>query len=193
MSKISNNTMAAIFGLVVSILIVFCGVATYVKYHNIGVTYEQRIKAVYDDNRVVLNSYTTKVQEVAQVPDIYKNDLKEIVEGTFQGRYGENGSKAVFQMIQEQNLSLDPSMYRQIQQVMESGRNEFKTSQKQLVDVTNNYEASLNYAWSGLWLKITGFPKINLADYKVIVTDDVNNKFVSGKDEVIKLGGKDGE
>ena len=72
---------------------------------------------------------------------------------------------------------------------MESGRNEFKTSQQQLVDVTQNYQASLDYAWSGFWLGVAGYPKINMADYKILVTDDVDNKFKSGKDEVIQLGG----
>lgn len=184
--KISGKIVVAIVVGLLSVALVACGL-TYVKYKNIGVNYEQQVKAVYDDNKVTLNSYTTKVQEVAQVPDMYKKDLQDVIKGTFEGRYGENGSQAVFQMIQESNMNLDPKMYQQIQQVMESGRNEFKTSQKQLIDVTRNYEASLNYVWSGFWLNLAGYPKINLNDYRIIVTDDVDQKMKSGKDSVIKL------
>lgn len=167
-------------------LVAFLGI-NYFSYYNQGVTMERQVKAVYESNKVVLNTYTTKVQEVAQVPDMYKNDLNEVIKGTFEGRYGKDGSKAVFQFISEQNLQLDPTMYQQIQQVMESGRNDFKVEQQKLVDVTANYQASLDYAWSGFWLRLAGYPKINLADYKILVTDEVDQKFKSGKDEVIKL------
>lgn len=159
----------------------------YIKYHNIGVQYEQRLKGVWSENTVVLNTYTTKVQEVAQVPGMYKEDLSSVIKDTFSGRYGKDGSKAVVQFIQEQNMNLDPSMYRQIQQVMEAGRNEFQTSQKMLIDVKMNYEAQLGYFWSGLWLGFAGYPKVNLDDYKILKTADVEAKMESGVDSVIKL------
>lgn len=170
-----------------ALMVALGSVGTYFTYYNQGVRYEQTIKMVHQDNKVILNSYTTKVQEVAQVPAIYKADLQDVIKGTFEGRYGEDGSQAVFQMIQEQNLNLDPTLYRQIQQVMESGRNDFKTSQQKLVDVTNNYEVAQGLAWSGFWLRLAGYPKINMNDYKILTTDSVEQKFASGKDEVIKL------
>lgn len=160
---------------------------TYIKYANLGASYETRLEAVWDENKVTLNNYTTKVQEIAQVPDMYKNDLKEVIKETFQGRYGQDGSKAVFQFIKEQNMSLDPGMYRQIQQVMESGRNEFATSQRQLIDVKRSYDLALKSVWSGLWLGIAGYPKVDLAKYKIITLESVEQKFETGKDSVIKL------
>lgn len=160
---------------------------TYISYHNTGAQYETKLEATWQENKVVLNTYTTKVQEVAQVPAMHKKDLQEIVKQTFEGRYGKDGSKAVFQFITENNLNLDPQLYRQIQQVMESGRNDFQTSQKSLIDVKRSYETQLNMFWSGLWLKVAGYPKINLNKYKIVVLDDVNTKFESGKDSVIKL------
>lgn len=179
------KALAIVFGVLLAV-IGFVGV-NYVKYHNLGVTMERQVKSTFDNNKVVLNTYTTKVQEVAQVPGMYKDDLNEVIKNTFSGRYGADGSKAVVQFMQEQNLNLDPTMYRQIQQVMESGRNDFKTSQQQLIDVTQNYQAQLDYVWSGFWLGVAGYPKINMADYKVMVTDDVDTKFKTGRDEVVKL------
>jgi hypothetical protein len=162
-------------------------VGMYVTYANKGVQFETRLNATYDENKVVLNNYTTKVQEIAQVPDMFKNDLEDVIEATFQGRYGENGSQAVFQWIQEQNMSLDPMLYRQIQQVMEAGRNEFAASQKQLIDVKRNYEAALSYVWSGFWLDIAGYPKVDLDDFKIVTLGDVDQKFESGTDSVNQL------
>lgn len=178
-----------ILGVIVAtvVLLTLMLFGTYVKYHNVGVQYEQKLEATWQENKVVLNTYTTKVQEVAQVPSMYKDDLTEIVEATFQGRYGEDGSKAMFQWIQEQNMNLDPQLYRQIQQVMESGRNDFQTSQKTLVDVKRSYETQLNMFWSGMWLDFAGYPKADLSKYKIVVVKDVDTKFDSGEDSVIKL------
>lgn len=64
--------MNKVLGIVLSLVVVL-GVALgsqYFKYYNLGVTYERQVKTVHENNKVVLNSYTTKVQEVAQVPAI---------------------------------------------------------------------------------------------------------------------------
>ena len=98
---IGGIILAVVAALVLATITLF---VTYVKYSNLGVQYESKLNAVWEENQVVLNTYTAKVQETAQVPDMFKNDLREIVEATFQGRYGEDGSKAVFQFIQEQNM-----------------------------------------------------------------------------------------
>lgn len=185
-----NKGSGLVIGLGILAVVVTVGVfmfGTYVKYYNMGVGYEKRLEGVWKENKVVLNSYTTKVQEVAQVPDMFRDDLTKVIEKTFSGRYGEDGSKAVFQFIQEQNMTLDPQLYRQIQQVMESGRNDFQMSQKVLIDVKMNYQAQLNYFWSGMWLSFAGYPKLDLNKYNIITTDDVEAKFNSGKDSVIKL------
>lgn len=171
----------------VMVLVVVGVFGSYVSYHNLGTRSEKQLEAVWLENKVVLNTYTTKVQEVAQVPAMYKSDLQDIVRQTFEGRYGKDGSKAVFQWIQEKNMNLDPQLYRQIQQVMESGRNDFQTSQKSLIDVKRTYETQLEMFWSGLWLGFAGFPKTDLNKYKIVVLEDVDAKFESGKDEVIKL------
>lgn len=175
-------------GIFAVVLLVVVGLfGSYVSYHNLGIQYEAKLEATWQENKVVLNTYTTKVQEVAQVPDMYKEDLQEIVKQTFEGRYGKDGSKAVFQFINENNMNLDPQLYRQIQQVMESGRNDFQTSQKSLVDVKRAYDTQLGMFWSGLWLRLAGFPKSDLSKYKIVVLDQINVKFESGEDSVIKL------
>lgn len=176
---------AIIAGLFVTVLLYLVG--TGIHYHNLGVNYETKLEAVWQENKVTLNTYTTKVQEVAQVPDMYRDDLQKVIQSTFQGRYGADGSKAVFQFIREQNMNLDPAMYRTIQQVMESGRNEFQMSQKVLIDTKAAYERQLKYFWSGLWFRALGYPKVDLSKYKIITLDSVEAKFTSGKDEVIKL------
>ncbi len=161
--------------------------ATWFKYANQGATLENRIVAVYDSNKANMNSYMTKIQEMTQVPAMYKADLQDIVRQTFEGRYGANGSKAVVQFIQEKNLNLDPGMYRQIQQAIEAGRNDFKTAQDQLIDAKRTYQTQLDKPWSGFWLGLAGYPKIDLNKYQIVTLGSVETKFETGRDEVLKL------
>jgi uncharacterized protein (UPF0333 family) len=174
-----------VIGLIVMVTAYLAG--TYIHYHNLGVSYETKLEATWKENKVTLNTYTTKVKEVAQVPDMYRDDLQKVIQSTFEGRYGADGSKAVFQFIREQNMPLDPTLYQKIQQVMESGRNEFQMSQKVLIDTRAAYERQLGYFWSGLWLNIAGYPKVDLEKYKIVTIAEVEQKFETGQDEVIKL------
>ena len=176
-------------GVVLVIILGFVGLtaATYVQYHDQAVQYESKLDADWKSSKLSLSNYTTKVQEIAQVPAMYKKDLQDVVEATFNGRYGNDGSKAVFQFIKEQNMPLDPTMYQKIQQVMESGRNEFKTSQDAVVDTKRSYENQLKKVWSGFWMKLAGYPKVDLDKYKIVVVGGIDEKFESGQDEVIKL------
>ena len=63
------------------------------------------------------------------------------------------------QWITEQNNSLDPILYTKIQQIIESGRNEFQNNQTILIDQCRYYKQDLGYLWSGFWYRITGYPK----------------------------------
>ena len=124
---------------------------------------------------------------MAQIPEIYRDDLKEIISETFQGRYGAEGSKAVFQWIQEENPQVDSSLYKNIQVTIEAGRNEFTVAQTQLLDVKRSYETNLGYLWKGFWLKIAGYPKLDLSKYKPVVATDTAEKFNTGIDYGIQL------
>lgn len=167
---------------------ILIAVMSYIGANNYGVEVESKIKAEYTNNQNILAQYGQKLQEAAQVPDMQRDDFSKVAREAIEARYGAEGSKAMFQWIQEQNPQLDSKVYLKLQQIIESGRDEFKNSQTKLIDVKRSYETNLGYFWRGMWLRIAGFPKINLDDYKVVVTDRAAEAFKSGKEEApIKL------
>src|SRR3989344_9702762 len=87
----------------------------FVGFQNEANRNENGIKAQYDNNRNVYDNGWKKVKEMAQVPELYTEQLKDLYDGTMTGRYGPNGSQALLQFIQEQNPSLDATLFRQIQ------------------------------------------------------------------------------
>ena len=172
----------------VLVLAVIGLVANYISYANYGNQAEVAIKAKYADNENVYANGTQKVVEIAQVPAMYTKDLERIVKAAIQGRYGNNGSQATFQWIQEQNPNLDPAMYGKIQQVIEAFRNEFKVAQTGLLDQCRTYEAARGNVWSGFWLRIAGYPKMDITNMCTIVTTDkARQTFDTKRDSGIKL------
>jgi Na+-transporting NADH:ubiquinone oxidoreductase subunit NqrC len=172
--------------LAIILLAATVGVA-YINAANYGVRAEQEIQALWDDNQNVLGQYTLKMQEAAQVPEMYKNDFKEIVTAAMQGRYGADGSRATFQWIKENNLKFDSSMHAKLQTLIEAGRNEFQAKQTRLIDAKRVYQTSLGYVWRGFWLDMAGYPKIDLEKYRPVVAGDTRQVFEAGVQAPIKL------
>jgi uncharacterized protein (UPF0333 family) len=170
---------------IVALLIALAGVAavSYISAYNFGNTTEQQLKAVKEQNKNILAQYGQKVQEAAQVPSMYAEDITKVVTAAVQGRYGEGGSKATWQMLKEQNPTLDASMYKQIQRIIEAGRNDFQNGQERQIAVKQGYETALGSFWQGMWLRVAGYPKLNLDEFKIISTSRADDAYQKGKED----------
>jgi len=183
--KTAMISLAAVLGIFV-LVAVFC-VGSYINAYNYGNSTEAQIKAEYSNMENILGQYSLKVAEAAQVPAAYRDDLKTVVSAAMTGRYGQDGSKAVFQFIKEQNVQVDSSVYKQLQQTIEGGRNQFENSQTKFIDVKRVYETNLGSFWTGTWLKVAGYPKINLAEFKLISSEHAQDTFKTGVDKGLKI------
>ena len=168
--------------LAVIIVGMVAAVICYVSAANSGNAMEQNIKATYENNKNVLAQFGQKVLEAAQVPEMARDDISAVASKAMQGRYGADGSKAVFQAIQEQNPQVDPVLHRQVQQIIESGRAEFQNDQTRLIDQKRVYETALGSVWQGMWMRMAGYPKINLDEFKIVGTDRSEQAFKNGKE-----------
>ena len=157
-------------------------VICYISAANLGNAMEQNIKATYENNKNVLAQFGQKVLEAAQVPEMARDDISAVASKAMQGRYGADGSKSVFQAIQEQNPQVDPVLYRQVQQIIESGRTEFQNDQTRLIDQKRVYETALGSVWQGMWMRMAGYPRINLDEFKIVGTDRSEQAFKKGKE-----------
>lgn len=162
-------------------------ISMWVSAANYGNRTEVEIKKVWENNQNVLGQYTLKVQEIASVPAMYKDDLKEVMTSVMTARMGADGSKATFQFFKEHNIAIDASMYTKIQQVIEAGRNEFQKEQTRLVDVKGTYQTSLGSIPQGWFLSMAGYPKIDLDKYKPVVAGDTREVFEKGVQAPVKL------
>ena len=172
-------TISILAVLIVGAIVV--GVTSYIHYANYGNEQENLITASYSNNQQILGQYSLKVKEAAKVSDKYSEKLTELITGALSSRYGDEGSQAAIQWISEQNPTLDASVYTKIQQIIESGRNEYQVAQTTLIDQCRVYKTSLGYLWGGFWLRITGYPKEGLETRcKPIVSDYSNDAYKTG-------------
>ena len=162
-------------------------VAMYFSAANYGVKAEQGLEAVWSDNQNILGQYTLKIREIASVPEMYKNDLKEVMVASLAARYGESGSSAAMQWIKEHAVNFDSSMYAKIQQVIDAGRNEFQNAQTRMIDVKRAYVTELGTVPRSWFLSLAGYPKIDLNKFKPVVAGDTTKVFEVGVQEPIKL------
>lgn len=180
---ISTGLLVGLLALVFVIGIGAVIFGSYVSAYNYGNNMENQLKAVQTDNRNILAQYGQKVMEAAQVPTMYADDVQRVTEAAIQGRYGKDGSQAMFQWLQEQNPTLDPSLYAKIQQIIEAGRNNFENGQRRQIDIRRQYETALGSFWQGMWLKFAGYPKVTLSDFDIVSTGRADEAFRTKKED----------
>lgn len=183
MKKTQHGAVSALFlvlGLLGAALVVV--VASYISAANRGNQLEANIQGTYENNQQMLGQYGQRIVEAAQVTDMARDDLLKVVREAIAGRYGDDGSKAVFQAINEQNPTVDPELYRKLQQLIESGRREFQDGQTRLIDQKRVYVTALGTFWGGMFMRMAGYPKIDLDKYKAITTDRASAVFEAGKE-----------
>lgn len=165
----------------------------FVGFQNQANRHENAIKAQYTANQNVYDNGYKKVLEVAQIPEAYAADFRNLYHEAITGRYGDQGSRAAMQWIQEQNPNIDATLYRQVQQNIEIFRNDFTATQKQLISYKQEYEnfliantSSRFYNW--LASAFGGqYPHIDLTKFDIVTSARTEGAFQTKKDEPLRL------
>ena len=175
-----------IIGVVLVSVFGFLGIS-YVSNYNYGNEAERTIEAEYENLHNVLGQYSLKIGEAAQIPAMQTEDLATLFTGALDARYGADGSQAAMQWIKEQNPQLDQSTYLQIQQMIEAGRNKFENHQTKFLDTKRVYETNLGYLWTGMMLRVAGYPTIDLDSMNIVTSAHAKKTFETGTDEGLEL------
>lgn len=181
-------SVSTLVKIVSAVLFVGLIAMSYISNYNYGNEAENQIKAEYSNMENILAQYSLKVAEASQVPSMKTDDLSRVIKDAFSGRYGANGSQAVFQWIKENYPGeVTDGVYIPIHQLIEAGRNKFENAQTKFIDTEKVYVTNLGYFWKGFWLRVVGYPKINLDDYKIISSSHAVEAFETKVEKPIQL------
>lgn len=176
------------------LLLVGIPVVMFVSTANFGNSTEQTIDAQVRENQNTLSNMANQVMEVAKVPGMYRDDLKDVITSALEGRYGEDGiggpGGSMLVAIQEAYPGqLDSTLYATIQTTISAKRDEFKSAQTMLIDKVRVYKTKLGEIPTGWILGMAGYPKINLAEakYNPIISQGTIEAFDTGVDTGLKF------
>ena len=183
-----SKGMIVVLGVVgMCIFVVISLIMVVVGMNNSAVLMEKSITAQYEQNQNSRSQYVNTIAEAVQIPEMYKNDFKEVIAADMSGRYGKDGSKATFQWIKERNLNFNSELYTKLQTMIEAGRARFAHEQEMLIDKKRLYETKLAVFPGSMVYPMMGFPKIDLDKIKIIKSKDNTKVFSDGVEAPLKL------
>jgi hypothetical protein len=162
-------------------------VINWISAANYAGPMEEQIIAAYDQNRNVLSSYYTSIQTQVQVPEMARDDLIKVIEASTKGTFGPDGSKQVFLAVQKVIPEVPQDLYKQIQRIDEAKRNEFQLSQTVLIEKRRSYKSEMSLVVRGFFIKLAGFPKIDLNKYDIVTDAKTERAFETKQQEVMQL------
>jgi len=195
MNKQRGSGTLAILGFL-SLILVCCLIfgSMVISKRNAFVRIENNIVTSYDESKNVHSNYVLRIQEMAQVPKMATKQLSEIIKASNEGRYGADGSKAVFQFLKEQNPNIDQSLFTNIQKEMVGGRLDFQSKITRVIDNKKVAYNMLDDTVGGFILKdILGMPRKNIGydggkdDYPVIMSETSVETFKTGVDKGVNI------
>lgn len=162
-------------------------ITSYFSYANRGAIMENNLITKQDDNKNTMATYSNKIQEIAKAAKLGVEAQQKLITMANNARYGTDGSKAVMQWIQEQNPNVDTQLYKKLQDTIDSERTRFETEQRIMLDIRKTYQIELDKPYSGFWLKLAGYPKVNLENFEVVINNYTDQAYRTKRAEAIDL------
>lgn len=201
MSRTGRLTLSLVAGVVTIVLFL---VVSAIGWYNDAVSLEQSTRAQYQNNKNEYDAFWKKVKEVAQIPEKYKEDFKDILVSETEAKFGEGGSQAMFQWFKDRNINFDSAVYTRLQDVIESGRNDFKRAQTELLDKQRKYNTHLQKFSGKIWSGVTDMPNVvsgelappkdldgdgilTVLDYPIVTSKKTEKAFQDGEDDAIEV------
>lgn len=195
MKKQNGFSVIALVVVFATLIVIGSYFLGYLGYRNTAQSFEVDIPAQYTETQNVYDNGWKKVVEIAQVPEMQAQQVKDVYAGVMTGRYGKDGSKAFIQLLHEQNPNLGEEVYVKVQRTVEAFHDSFQASQTNLIGRKQEYSkfvtattAGVFYNWLGHYPHIKiGVPNGTQDDFQIVTSEKTQGDFKSHKAEPLNL------
>lgn len=181
MKQKGSALIAVMVTLGIVFLIAFSVVLTYFHYKDEATTYESAIILDYKNAQNKLSSFTLKMKDSIGLKNMDVKQLESIVVNVMKAKMGEDGSKALFQAFQEQNIPYNNEIANKMLVMIDSGRDEFGLHQSKLSGSCNKYIERQRLSWSGFWYELADKPSddkhFNMDMCELVLDADTNEAY----------------
>ena len=168
------------------IVVVLGGVCIFskgVSVYNTHIDLKNQIEAKQKANETIFDNTWKKINQTVQVSDKYKDGLKEVLLAYTSGR-SKGDSQLLMDWTKEAVPTFDSSIYKQINNVITSSRDDFTKNQEILIDLSRQHQQFIQKFPNNVFCAILGIKEIEI---KVITSSKTEEAFNTGKEDDIKL------
>ena len=168
------------------IVVVLGGVCIFskgVSVYNTHIDLKNQIEAKQKANEAIFDNTWKKINQTVQVSDKYKDGLKEVLLAYTSGR-SKGDSQLLMDWTKEAVPTFDSSIYKQINNVITSSRDDFTKNQEILIDLSRQHQQFIQKFPNNVFCAILGIKEIEI---KVITSSKTEEAFNTGKEDDIKL------
>lgn len=180
------NKNALILAIGIPALLLFVAIlvgGTLLSHRNTAVGLQEKVNAQYTSNKSNYDNMWKSFVETSQVTDKQAEQFKSVYNEMISGRY-KNDSQVLMKMIQEQNPQLDASVYKNLQNLIVSGRQDFDHQQSELTDVIREYNTYIRQHF--IMNTIFNFKTLDASNF-IVTSQRTTNAFSTGQDNAIDL------
>ena len=168
------------------IVVVLGGVCIFskgVSVYNTHIDLKNQIEAKQKANEAICDNTWKKINQTVQVSDKYKDGLKEVLLAYTSGR-SKGDSQLLMDWTKEAVPTFDSSIYKQINNVITSSRDDFTKNQEILIDLSRQHQQFIQKFPNNVFCAVLGIKEIEI---KVVTSSKTEEAFNTGKEDDIKL------
>ena len=169
--------------LVIVTFLIFSFITTGISLYNQEVALRNKIESKQEANKAIFDNTWKKIKQATQVSDKYKDGFKEVLETYTNGRK-EDSKNLLMRWGNEALPNLDPSIYKQLSNIIVSSRDDFTMNQEELIDLNREHTTLISVFPNNLYFRFMGINKI---DIKTVTSNKTESAFNSQKEDNVDL------
>ncbi len=175
-SSAVNKVINIGIGVLIFLVIIVAPVMSFINAKNGSVRFENEIVRLDKASEVELSNHTNKILEMVQVPKMQTEHLVKLAKEALSARYGEDGSKALFQFIKENTAAPSEKLYLDLQATIAGGRQEFKLSQDVKIEKCTQYDTWRESFPNSIFASFLDLPTKKIDSRCEIISDETTRQ-----------------